>query len=401
MTWEVKPLNKIGKIFSGNSINEKVKKEKYYNISEGFPYVATKDISYNYKIDYNNGVKIPQRDLNKFRIAHKNSILICSEGGSAGRKLAFNSKDICFVNKLFALEPFNFICPKYIFYFYNSFDFKKQFKSKMTGLIGGVSKNKFNEIKIPVPTLSEQKEIVKILDTAFEKIAKAKENVEINLKNSKEIFESYLNDIFENKGKDWEENQLSNIANFEYGYTGKSKNKGDYRYVRITDIDNNGNLTKTAKVYLESSKDVMNFIIKNNDLLMVRTGATFAKVLLYSDLEPSVFASYLIRIKFKCNIENKMYWYFSKSKLYWNQAYKLVSGSAQPHFNGNALSKINFIYPKSHSEQQKIISKLDQLSKQTKKLEEIYNKKLQSLEELKNSILEKAFKGELTKDIYE
>jgi type I restriction enzyme, S subunit len=49
---------------------------------------------------------------------------------------------------------------------------------------------------------------------------------------------------------------------------------------------------------------------------MARTGATFAKVLLYEDIEPSVFASYLIRIKFTEKIENKLYWYFTKTKSY-------------------------------------------------------------------------------------
>jgi len=62
MTWEVKKLNKVGNIFSGNSINEKIKKKKFLYISNGLPYIATKDVSYDSKIDYNNGVKIPPAD---------------------------------------------------------------------------------------------------------------------------------------------------------------------------------------------------------------------------------------------------------------------------------------------------------------------------------------------------
>ena len=259
-----------------------------------------------------------------------------------------------------------------------------------------LSLGQLKDLQIPVPPPTEQKRIVAILDEAFESIAKAKENAEKNLKNTKDVFESYLQSVFENKGDGWEEKKLGKIANFEYGYTAKSKENGDFRYVRITDIDSEGSLTNTKKVYLTSSTEAMNFIVQNNDLLMARTGATFAKVLLYEDLEPSIFASYLIRIKFKDKIENKFYWYFSKSRFYWDQANKLVSGSAQPHFNGNALGKMIFSYPKSLSEQELMIKEFDKLSQKTKKLETIYIQKLADLEELKNSILAKAFNGELT-----
>lgn len=264
MTWEVKKLNKVGNIFSGNSINAKTKKEKYFNIPEGTPYVATKDVSYDSVIDYDNGIKIPNSDLDKFRIAHKNSILICAEGGSAGRKLAFNTKDICFVNKLFALEPFNFMDPRYVFYFYHTSDFQEQFKSRMTGLIGGVSMGKFKDIDIPVPPLPIQKKIVEVLDSAFEKIAKAKENSEQNLKNAKEVFESYLQKVFENKGDDWEERELINISNeITDGshFSPESSFDYEYPYITVRDIDND-------IIDFENSK----CISKENYLALLKNG---------------------------------------------------------------------------------------------------------------------------------
>jgi type I restriction enzyme, S subunit len=153
---------------------------------------------------------------------------------------------------------------------------------------------------------------------------------------------------------------LGEIADVEYGFTDKSTEEGDFRYVRITDIDNNGELISTDKKYLKYSKEAEGFLIQDNDLLMARTGATFAKVLLYNDFEPSVFASYLIRIKFKEKIENKLYWYFTKTKSYWDQANSLASGAAQPHFNGAAVKQVVFTFPKSLPEQQRIVSILDE-----------------------------------------
>jgi type I restriction enzyme S subunit len=243
--------------------------------------------------------------------------------------------------------------------------------------------------------LEEQKEIVSILDDAFESIERAKSNAEQNLKNAKELFKSYLQGVFENKSEDWEVKTLEEIAEVEYGYTDKSNEEGDYRYIRITDIDKNGELILSDKKYINYSKEASNFIIQKNDLLMARTGATFAKVLLYNGDEPSVFASYLIRIKFKVDIENELYWYFTKTPNYWDQANILQSGAAQPHFNGAAVKQVVFSYPKSKKEQKNIINTFRKFSIEIKKLESIYQQKLNDLDELKKSILQKAFNGEL------
>ena len=128
---------------------------------------------------------------------------------------------------------------------------------------------------------------------------------------------------------------------------------------------------------------------------MARTGATFAKVLLFNDDEPSVFASYLIRIIFKQKIENKLYWYFTKTKKYWEQANSLQSGAAQPHFNGAAVKQVIFSYPKDIKQQLQLLEKFESLSIKTQKLESIYQQKIKDLEELKKSVLQKAFSGEL------
>ncbi|MFZ2412366.1 MAG: restriction endonuclease subunit S, partial [Candidatus Methanoperedens sp.] len=210
--WEVKKLGDIGKIYNGNSINEKVKKDKYTDVDEGLPFIATKDVSYVNIIDYDNGIKIPFEEKEQFKIAPKNTVLICAEGGSAGRKIGFTNQDICFGNKLFALTTNENIESRYVFYYYFSSSFQKQFSLSLAGLIGGVSMNKFKEIEIPTPSLPEQKRIVANLDEAFESIAKAKKNAEKNRKNAKEIFESYLQSVFENKGEGWEEKTLGEIC---------------------------------------------------------------------------------------------------------------------------------------------------------------------------------------------
>jgi type I restriction enzyme, S subunit len=191
----------------------------------------------------------------------------------------------------------------------------------------------------------------------------------------------------------WEIKSLGEIADVEYGFTDKSTEVGHYRYVRITDIDDNGELISTEKKYLKHSKEATSFLLQDNDLLMARTGATFAKVLLYKDFEPSVFASYLIRIKFKEKIDNKLYWYFSKTKSYWEQANNLASGAAQPHFNGAAVKQVIFSYPKSLPEQQRIVSILDEAFAAIAKAKANAEQNLKNAKELFESYLQGVFEN--------
>jgi type I restriction enzyme S subunit len=212
--WEVKKLGEIGNIFNGNSINAKVKKDKYLNLIDGFPYIATKDVTYESTIDYNNGIKIPFKEKKFFKIAKKHTILICAEGGSAGRKICFTEQEVCFGNKLFALYPKVNIENRFIYYYYFSSTFQNDFKNHLTGIIGGVSMNKFKQLEVPMPPILEQKRIVAILEYTFKAIDQAKTNAEQNLKNAKELFESYLNRIFEEKGDDWEEKRLGEVCKY-------------------------------------------------------------------------------------------------------------------------------------------------------------------------------------------
>ena len=162
------------KIETGNSINAKIKETKYKNLEEGFPYIGTKDISENHYIKYDNGIKIPF--LEKFKVAKKNSILLCIEGGSAGRKIGITNRDVCFGNKLAKFYSHN-ISNSYILFFLMSEQFKSQFKESISGLIGGVSINKLGQFVLPLPPLSEQHRIVEKIEEIFSELEFIEENL--------------------------------------------------------------------------------------------------------------------------------------------------------------------------------------------------------------------------------
>lgn len=157
-TWEWTRLSVANEMYTGNSINENEKKAKYMGLHEGRFYIGTKDVSFSHDIDYDNGVRIPY-DNDKFRVAPQNSILMCIEGGSAGRKIAFTNQDVCFGNKLCCFVSYG-IDPLYLYYYLQCPLFQTAFKDNTSGIIGGVSVNVLKDMLLPVPPYKEQKRIV-------------------------------------------------------------------------------------------------------------------------------------------------------------------------------------------------------------------------------------------------
>jgi len=195
--WNWIKLNALGNIFNGNSINATVKDTKYAKVKTGYNYIGTKDVDSktNSIVNYETGIKIPY-DEETFKIAHANSVLICSEGGSAGKKLTLIKEDICFGNKLFALECNDKVLSKYIYYLYQSIYFTTKFQSLMTGIIGGVSIGKFKEIYAPIPSLKEQELIVTKIDAMMNYCDCLDEEIEVSKQKSENIMTLILKEYF-------------------------------------------------------------------------------------------------------------------------------------------------------------------------------------------------------------
>ena len=195
--WEEKRLDEIATIYNGNSINEKVKKDRYLNSDkDGLPYIGTKDIGSDNIANYNNGVTIIKDDLGKFKKGIKNSVLICSEGGSAGRKMTYLNQDVCFGNKLLMLK-LNEGNSKIIYYYYHTDLFQSAFRKRMTGIIEGISINKFKDLSINLPPLPQQKAIVSKLDNLSQQTKKLELIYQQKLEDLEELRKSILKKAFD------------------------------------------------------------------------------------------------------------------------------------------------------------------------------------------------------------
>jgi type I restriction enzyme S subunit len=251
--------------------------------------------------------------------------------------------------------------------------------------------------EIPIPPLEEQQRIVAKLDEAFEAIEKAKANAEHNLKNAKELFESYLQAIFENKGKAWEEKTLGEISK-DFG-RGKSKHRprnwdklygGDYPFIQTGDIRNcNHVITEYTQTYSDIGLAQSKLWPAGTICITIAANIAETGVLTFNACFPDSVIGLVVNDKFADRDYVEYLLQSFKSRL---QA--LGKGSAQDNINLKTFENRLFPFPKV-SEQQTIVQKLDAISAETKKLEAIYHKKLEDLEELKKSILQKAFSGQL------
>lgn len=294
------------------------------------------------------------------------------------------------------------VSSKFINYAFSSEQVKERLQKLKSGTtsVVGIYYNGLRNLEIPLPPLPEQQRIVSILDEAFSAIAKAKANAEQNLKNAKELFESYLQGVFEKKGDGWEIRTLGEVSKINYGYTEKASfDEVGPKFLRITDIQENGVDWDTVPYCKCSDKDLPKYKLETGDIVFARTGATTGKSYLINNPPNSVFASYLIRLRMNSINEfiPEFISYFFQTKTYWDKINAGISGSAQGGFNATKLGELEFHFPKSKKAQQTIVRQLDALRAETQKLEAVYQKKIDDLEELKKSILKKAFAGELTK----
>ena len=158
---------------------------------------------------------------------------------------------------------------------------------------------------------------------------------------------------------EWSIVELGELTKPQYGYTASAADDGEARFVRITDIADDGTLRSEGAKFIALEEDSRKLLLSKGDVLVARTGATYGKTMLFGEEYPAVFASYLIRLRFPENIVSPgYYWAFAQSESYWNQAQALATGGGQPQFNGNVLKRIRLPVPPIEA-QHAIVSEIE------------------------------------------
>ena len=254
---------------------------------------------------------------------------------------------------------------------------------------------------IPIPSRQEQQRIVAILDEAFEGIATAKANAEKNLKNARQLFESHLNSVFSQRGEGWVEKTLGDTAKVKGGKRVPkgyqlSTNQTDFPYIRVTDFTDNGSIDMGDLRYISADvhNKIKNYVIYSEDLYISIAGTIGKTGIIPDELNGSNLTENACRLAFKPGLSNRFVYYFTLTSSFIEQAGVNTRTAAQPKLALSRLSTIKLGVP-SVQAQQRLVDDFDALCEETQRLESIYQKKIDALDALKKSILQKAFSGEL------
>ena len=411
-------VDAIASIYTGNSINERIKEEKYTGRTDGLVYLATKDIDFDSTIDYDTNVCIPQSE--GFKVAPKYSTLLCIEGGSAGRKIGFITQDVCFVNKLCAFVPHGRINPKYLYYAIQSDAFKKQFDAKKHGLIGGVSVKEVSSIFIPFAPIEIQNKIVELIESIFNKLHEAKEKSQEVVEGYKFRKESILYNALQGKltvslnDNDmqcgWTELTLGELI-LGGPQNGLYKSQNAYgQGTKILRIDGfyDGWLEPwdTLKRLTVSDEEIKLYGLNINDIVINRVNsmAYLGKSALIRNLpETCVYESNMMRISLDTSkIVPEYLIYYLNSSLGLEELRKNAKQAVnQASINQQDVKSVSVPVPSIY-EQQKIVDILDNLLSKEKRSKETAESVIEQIGTMKKAILARAFRGELgTNDLSE
>jgi type I restriction enzyme S subunit len=379
--WEIKKLGDVCKVIAGQS-----PEGKYYNSEgKGLPF-------YQGKKEY--GAKFlgePTTWTTKVTKEAEDGDILMSVRAPVG-PINIATQKICIGRGLAAIRAGININQEFLYNFLLKHE--NEIEGNEGAVFNSINKSQIAAIEIPLPSLPEQQRIVAILDECFAALEKAKANAEQNLKNAKELFESYLQGVFES----------SNYGNLEFGEicelvggSQPSKEQFIYEplegYIRLIQVRD----YRTEKFITYIPKSSAKRFCNKDDIMIGRYGPPIFGI--FKGLEGAYNVALIKAIvnESLCD-KDYFYWFLKNTKLreFVEQSSKRAVG--QDGIRKELLEKYPVPLPPL-SEQQTIVRKLDTLRAETQKLEAIYQQKLADLEELKKSILQKAFAGELTSSL--
>ncbi len=308
------------------------------------------------------------------------------------------------VDTAFGLSPKSGNDSKFLFYLYQTIDFKSRNRGTT---IPSLVKSDLLEIEVPIIPLPEQRRIVAVLDEAFAAIDRARELAERNLRNARELFESYLQGVFEGSSDGWQKTPLKEVCSkIGSGATPrggqenyKSEGIGLVRSMNVHDWEfREYNL---AFIDEQQAAELNGVTLQENDVLLNITGASIARCCIFpKEYLPARVNQHVSIIRPQKNILDP----FFLNLVLTSKPYKdLLLSTGEQGATRQAITKAQIeafeIAIPSHREQKSIVQRINNLRTETQRLEAIYRKKLTDLAELKKNVLEKAFRGELVGEL--
>jgi type I restriction enzyme S subunit len=326
----------------------------------------------------------------------KGDVLFTTEAPLANVAQLDTDEKVLFAQRIIILQPQKQkIDQTFLKYLLLSEPVRKQIFSKGTGAtVQGIKARLLKTIEIPVPPLPEQERIVSVLDEAFASIAQARSNAERNLVNARELFESVLRELFSD-GMDWEEKTLGEITDVQSGGTPLRSTKeywnGNIPWYSSGELNNLYTEEPERKITKQGLDNSNAKIFPEGSLLMGMYDTAALKMSILD--RDGTFNQAIAGAKPNNKLDLKFVMY--AIRVVKPEILNQRRGVRQKNLSLEKIKNIPIILPPL-AEQRAIVARLEALSAETGRLDAVYRQKVAALEELKKSVLARAFSGELT-----
>ena len=382
--WRVTKLGEVCEIIMGQSPDG----ESYNTTGEGVPLING-PVEFS-KGSFGNTVK-SKFTTQPTKFCKTGDLILCVRGSTTG-KMNIAGFDACIGRGVAAIRAKQY--QPWINHFISSK--RDEIHGKGTGAtFPNVSGAMVADFEICMPPIPEQQRIVTVLDEAFDGIATAKLNAEKNLQNARAIFESHLQAVFTQRGDGWFERTLGNTYDVRDG-THDSPKYHDNGFPLITSKNLKRDGLSFDDVRLIDVADYRKInersAVHKGDVLLAMIGTIGNPVVV--ETEPAFAIKNVALLKVPAGQNSHFLRYYLSSQFVVDKMQSEAKGTTQKFVGLGYLRSFPIMVP-SGAEQASVVCALDELSTETNRLEEIYQQKLTALDELKKSLLHRAFNGDL------
>jgi restriction endonuclease S subunit len=337
-------------------------------------------------------------ELDRFSI-QKGDLVVC-EGGYPGRAAIWREdRPIYFQKALHRIRCAESLSNRWALYHFYHLELSGEIRIYLSGTgIQHLTGESLHRIKIPLPPLPEQKRIVAILDEAFAAIATAKANAEKNLQNARALTDAKLDELFLPGAYGWPQLTVAEICSkiTDGEHLRPKMTPSGIPFLSAKDVLDNG-VDFSDPLYVAPS-DAMKFRRRCDpefgDVLVVSRGATVGRTCIVRSTRVFCLLGSVILLKVSDLVLPEFLAYTFKSKAIRTQLMTLSEASAQQAIYLRDIKTLRVNCP-SPNDQARAVSHLNSIFLETNKLESVYRRKLAALDELKRSLLHRAFNGDL------
>ncbi|OBU24350.1 restriction endonuclease subunit S [Photobacterium aquimaris] len=394
MEWKTKGLDEVLFIQEGPGIR------KYEYEDGGYPMINVRCVQDGY-VDMSKSrsanYELATTKWKHFQVEENDILYTIS--GTIGRSAIVKKSDLPLLMNTSVVRfrsLTEFLDTKFVYYAFKTETFIKELLGYSTGTaIKNVGPSHLKKMAISYPPISEQKRIVALLDTIFADLEQTRAKTEQNLKNARELFDSYLQQVFSQKGEGWVDGKMTDICEINT----KLIDPKEDEYLELLHIGAGNIVSNTGEIIkLQTAKEEGlisgKFVFDNSMILYSKIRPYLMKVcrpeftgLCSADIYP------LSPIKEV--MDKDFLFYLLLSKDFTDYAISGSGRAGMPKVNRTHLFNYSVSIPPIEKQREFII-KINQVASQSQDLERIYKSKLVTIDELKKSILQKAFSGELT-----